>query len=83
MLTGMETASMSIQGLLEFLAAEPFYHGSVWTGLLEDPYRKGNFAGAAPLMALLPSILLRRTQQDVRKCHTIPPLNAMCVACAY
>ncbi|KAK9831775.1 hypothetical protein WJX74_008901 [Apatococcus lobatus] len=62
-----------IKGLLEFLAAEPFYHGLTWTWLLEEPYRRGNFAGAAPLMALLPSILLRRTKHDVEAQLGLPP----------
>ncbi len=84
-----ETGTIKIvcmgQGLLEFLAAEPYYHSNVWQTLLEDPYRKGTFAGAAPLMSLLPSLLLRRTQHDVRKspdlCSPSSDLYLVCPVC--
>ncbi|KAK9861722.1 hypothetical protein WJX84_002580 [Apatococcus fuscideae] len=71
--TPLSNRLSEIKGLLEFLAAEPFYQTNVWQWLLEDPYRMGSFAGAAPLMALLPSLLLRRTQQDVQAQLELPP----------
>ena len=53
-----------MQGLLEFLAYEPFYDGRAWGQLL---LRRGE-AGPQrllPLCSLLRGVMLRRTKEDV------------------
>ena len=53
-----------VQGLLEFLAYEPFYDGRAWGALL---LRRGE-AGPQrllPLCSLLRGVMLRRTKDDV------------------
>ena len=56
------------QGLLEFLAYEPFYDNRNWSSLV---LRKGE-AGLErlmPLCSLLKGVMLRRTKDDVGGAH--------------
>ena len=55
-------ASSSLQGLLEFLAYEPFYHPREWDSIIKAPGRLGS------LRQLLHGVMLRRTQADVGEC---------------
>jgi hypothetical protein len=75
------------QGLLEFLAYEPFYEGRAWAALL---LRRGE-AGAGrllPLCALLRGVMLRRTKDDVgalspRRCCHAPRISLLLVVLVF
>ena len=54
-----------IQGLLEFLAYEPFYHSNVWRGLLHGPLESNHPEGSLPLRSLMQGVMLRRTKAHV------------------
>jgi len=53
------------QGLLEFLAYEPFYHSTVWRSLLHGPLEGKHPEGSLPLRSLMQGIMLRRTKAHV------------------
>lgn len=52
-------------GLLEFLAAEPYYHSPVWRGLLQNVYEEQGVGGLLSLRSLLRGVMLRRSKADV------------------
>ncbi len=53
------------QGLLEFLAYEPFYHSTVWRSLLHGPLEGKHPEGSLPLRSLMQGVMLRRTKAHV------------------
>ena len=76
----------ALQGLLEFLAYEPFYDSRIWSSLV---LRRGE-AGPerlAPLCSLLRGVMLRRTKDSVgapRQAHLSErPAAATCVKDAH
>ncbi len=54
-----------MQGLLEFLAHEPYYTRAHWNHLLLKPLEQHGPDGALPLMQLLKGVMLRRTKRHV------------------
>ena len=56
---------MRLQGLLEFLAHEPYYARAHWNHLLLKPLEQHGSDGALPLMQLLKGVMLRRTKRHV------------------
>ena len=64
------------QGLLEFLAYEPFYDNKNWSSLV---LRKGEtgLERLLPLCSLLKGVMLRRTKDDVGRplCTCFPPFT--------
>ena len=54
-----------LQGLLEFLAHEPYYTRAHWNHLLLKPLEQHGPDGALPLMHLLKGVMLRRTKRHV------------------
>lgn len=56
---------MRVQGLLEFLAYEPFYHNNVWRALLLQPLQGGHSDAKTPLRSLVHGVMLRRTRAHV------------------
>ena len=55
---------MSVQGLLEFLAYEPFYDNRSWSSLVLRRHETGP-ERLLPLCSLLKGVMLRRTKEDV------------------
>lgn len=71
------TPDFHAQGLLEFLAYEPFYDNRNWGSLV---LRKGE-AGLErllPLCSLLKGVMLRRTKDDVGPPHRHAFCNHVC-----
>ncbi|KAL0028145.1 hypothetical protein WJX77_009970 [Trebouxia sp. C0004] len=62
-----------IQGLLEFLAYEPFYHSMVWRSLLHGPLEGNHPEGSLPLRNLMQGVMLRRTKAHVGGQLSLPP----------
>jgi E3 ubiquitin-protein ligase SHPRH len=62
-----------IKGLLEFLAAEPYHHGPVWRGLLQNSYEAQSVGGLLSLRSLLRGVMLRRSKADVAGELELPP----------
>lgn len=58
-------ATCTAAGLLEFLAYEPYYHSTVWRGLLQDLYEQQSVGGLLSLRSLLRGVMLRRSKADV------------------
>ena len=54
-----------LQGLLEFLAYEPFYHSHVWRALLQKPLLGNHPDAKTPLRSLMQGVMLRRTRAHV------------------
>ena len=67
----------ALQGLLEFLAYEPFYDSRIWSSLV---LRRGEAVPErlAPLCSLLQGVMLRRTKDSVGAPRQAPPLRAPC-----
>ena len=61
----MQPLRMHVQGLLEFLAYEPFYHNNVWRALLLQPLLGGHTDAKTPLRSLVQGVMLRRTRAHV------------------
>jgi hypothetical protein len=55
---------VSVQGLLEFLAYEPFYDNRSWSSLVLRRHETGP-ERLLPLCSLLKGVMLRRTKEDV------------------
>lgn len=53
-----------VQGLLEFLAYEPFYDNRSWNQVVLRKHESG-LERLLPLCSLLKGVMLRRTKQDV------------------
>ncbi len=64
------------QGLLEFLAYEPFYHSTVWRSLLHGPLEGNHPEGSLPLRSLMQGVMLRRTKAHVGQS---PPITCASV----
>jgi hypothetical protein len=60
-----------VQGLLEFLAYEPFYDGKSWNNLVLRKHETGP-ERLLPLCSLLKGVMLRRTKEDVGVNHPAP-----------
>lgn len=59
---------MDVQGLLEFLAYEPFYHNDVWRAVLQKPLLGRHPDATTPLRSLMQGVMLRRTRAHVGTC---------------
>lgn len=55
-----------LQGLLDFLAVQPFGEPAVFRALLKIPYEARSVAGLQRLRVLLKTIMIRRTKSGVR-----------------
>ena len=62
-----------VQGLLEFLAYEPFYHNDVWRAVLQKPLLGRHSDATTPLRSLMQGVMLRRTRAHVGTCLPPPP----------
>lgn len=60
----VEMLGMCTQGLLEFLAYEPFYDSKSWSALVLRRHETGP-ERLLPLCSLLKGVMLRRTKEDV------------------
>ncbi len=64
MVEGVEVLGVCTQGLLEFLAYEPFYDNKSWSSLVLRRHETGP-ERLLPLCSLLKGVMLRRTKEDV------------------
>ncbi len=62
---------MHAQGLLEFLAYEPFYDNKSWGTLVLRKHELGP-ERLLPLCSLLKGVMLRRTKEDVGAPPPVP-----------
>ncbi len=66
------------QGLLEFLAYEPFYDNKSWSSLVLRRYETGP-ERLLPLCSLLKGVMLRRTKEDVGAVLLPPCIHPPCI----
>ena len=60
----MQQQTGRLQGLLEFLACEPYFDSKVWNALIQ-PYNEHGSERLTRLCSLLRGVMLRRTKEDV------------------